>query len=175
MRSMGEYIKTSDLRLLGIFNQSMHCQFLDWLMSAVTQLGSVGFAVTLPAILILSGNTLMVSAGIKMMWVLVCGLTVVLLVKRLAHRPRPFKVLAGVINNKPTSCPYSLPSGHTCSAFSQAFVLAASFPEQGFIFLMLAALVGISRVYLGVHYPSDVGAGGLTAYAVFLLCSCCFF
>ena len=138
-------------------------------MSAITLLGSVGFAITLPILLILSGQDSLAWAGYKMAWVLVLGESIVFLIKRLVHRPRPFSILAGIINRKPTKCPYSLPSGHTCAAFSQALVLASAFPALSIVFLVLAVLVGISRVYLGVHYPTDVAVGGLTAHAAFWL------
>lgn len=169
MRSVASYLKTSDMRLLSLFNQGLHCRLLDLLMNAITQLGSTGFVIAVPAFLVFSDQVLLAATGVKMAWVLTCGQTVVFIVKRLVHRPRPFKIITNVICSKPTKCPYSLPSGHTCAAFSQALVLAAVFPDLGAIFLILAALVGFSRVYLGVHYPTDVVAGGLIGCAVFLL------
>ncbi|NMC27991.1 MAG: phosphatase PAP2 family protein [Syntrophomonadaceae bacterium] len=136
-------------------------------MNAITQFGSAGFTLALLLILILSGQDLWNSAGIRMACVLACGQSVVVLVKRAVHRPRPFKSLIGVINHKPTICPYSLPSGHTNAAFVQALVLADTVPELSAMFLILATLVGLSRVYLGVHYPTDVAAGGLIGYTAF--------
>lgn len=56
---------------------------------------------------------------------------------------------------------YSLPSGHTAAAFLMATVLAASFPLWAPLLFVLAALVGASRLLLGVHYLSDLVAGAL--------------
>lgn len=51
---------------------------------------------------------------------------------------------------------YSFPSGHTTAIFSVNTILAFYFPMLEAVFIALACLVGLSRLYLGVHYPSDV-------------------
>lgn len=84
------------------------------------------------------------------------------LIKKLVKRPRPF------ISNVHLTAVYqpgstSFPSGHTSSAFSSATALARAYPKWYVIapaFLWSSA-VGYSRMYLGVHYPSDVTAGAL--------------
>jgi len=175
MSSITNYVKISDLRLLFLFNKGLHCLVLDIFMNTITQIGSLVFAIALPLILILSENKTFVITGSKIAIVLAISQTVVFLVKRLVHRPRPFKVFSNIINKKPTTCQYSFPSGHTCAAFSLAYVLAASFPRLSFILFILASLVGFSRVYLGVHYPTDVIVGVITAYGSFLISTRIFF
>lgn len=54
---------------------------------------------------------------------------------------------------------YSFPSGHATASFMVAFILGARFPRTRAPLFALAALVAISRVHLGCHYPSDVLAG----------------
>jgi membrane-associated phospholipid phosphatase len=60
----------------------------------------------------------------------------------------------------------SFPSGHSASAFAFAVAATRELPEAGQVLLPLAAGVAYSRVYLGVHYPSDVIAGGAFGAAV---------
>ncbi len=60
----------------------------------------------------------------------------------------------------------SMPSGHAMNAFAAAVVLAAVVPRARWALLGLAAGIGLSRVYLGVHYPSDVIAGAAVGAAI---------
>ena len=54
---------------------------------------------------------------------------------------------------------FSFPSGHAAKAFLAATILSGFFVRRKKLFFTLAALVAFSRIYLGVHYPSDVLAG----------------
>jgi diacylglycerol kinase (ATP) len=93
------------------------------------------------------------------MWLV--GIAVEIPVKRLFGRQRPFQaiVLAPVIGPKPGG--YSFPSAHTAVSFAAAWLLGRECPRWRGAFYGLAALVGLSRVYLGAHYASDVLVGAL--------------
>jgi undecaprenyl-diphosphatase len=68
-------------------------------------------------------------------------------------------VQALVIGKKPGS--WSFPSGHTASSFASAWVLSTVWPKRAPVFLGLAGAVGLSRIYVGAHYPGDVMSGAM--------------
>lgn len=86
-------------------------------------------------------------------------------VKALADRARPpLDGAAAALVDLPADA--SLPSGHATTAFAAAGVVALMHPRLRAPALCLAALVALSRVYLGVHYPSDIAAGALLGLAL---------
>jgi len=66
----------------------------------------------------------------------------------------------------------SFPSGHTLYAFMMATLLTFWFPRYKMVFFIMACLIGWTRIYLGLHYPTDVIAGGILGYGVTRLILC---
>lgn len=85
--------------------------------------------------------------------------------KRLCCRTRPDSGLAGFTALAENPDAFSFPSGHTAAAFGVAIALANEGRGLGHLALALAAGIGLSRVYLGAHYPLDVAAGALIGLA----------
>ena len=90
-----------------------------------------------------------------------------LILKNLIARIRPYEIINGLVPliEKPTD--YSFPSGHTGSSFAAACILYRKLPKRfGIPALILAILIGFSRLYLGVHYPSDVLCGIISGVGI---------
>lgn len=89
-------------------------------------------------------------------------------VKDLVHRTRPF-VAHPQIHPLYAVHSSSFPAGHAATAFAGAVLVSYLAPRAAPIFFTLAAAIGFSRVYVGVHYPGDVLAGAAIGAAVGIL------
>lgn len=90
-----------------------------------------------------------------------------IILKNLVARIRPYEVIEGLtcLVRKPRD--YSFPSGHTTTSFAAAWVMFRRLPKRyGVSALVLAILISLSRLYVGVHYPSDVLFGALDGIAI---------
>jgi len=84
-----------------------------------------------------------------------------LLLKNTIRRDRPCHRLAGFRAVIEPSDRFSFPSGHAAAAFLFATVLASFYPSLAPAVFTVAAMIGLARVLLGVHYPTDIAAGAL--------------
>jgi undecaprenyl-diphosphatase len=86
------------------------------------------------------------------------------LLKRIIERPRPFEI--GLTSAGIAADSSSFPSGHTIMFFAIIPIIGKRFPKLKPLLWMIAILVGFSRIYLGVHYFSDVVAGAFLGYGI---------
>lgn len=92
------------------------------------------------------------------------------ILKNVVARTRPYDVIEGLTSLVGSQKDYSFPSGHTGSAFAAAVVMFRGLPKKyGIPILVFACLMGLSRLYVGVHYPSDVLGGVLIGTGIALL------
>lgn len=84
-----------------------------------------------------------------------------LLLKNTIRRSRPADALDSLSAFIKPSDKFSFPSGHTAAAFVMATLLTAFYPLLAPVVFPLAIMIGLSRVMLGVHFPSDIAAGAV--------------
>jgi undecaprenyl-diphosphatase len=94
------------------------------------------------------------------------GSLVVAMVKESVDRPRPEHADPAINAAVATPESPSFPSGHTATAFAAAAVVGAFYPRLRWPLYSLAALVGLSRIYLGVHFTLDVVAGAILGLTI---------
>lgn len=133
--------------------------------------GWIWFAAGLAAVWL--GGPEGTACAVRMLAVTPFNLLIYLIVKRWIARPRPARACEGVRECTRPLDEYSFPSGHTLHAVAFSVVLGAYFPAFAPLLWGFTALVALSRVVLGLHFPSDVLVaaliGGATAAASFSL------
>lgn len=136
------------------------CPLLDLLMPRITALGNSG------AVWIVAAGGLLCTRKYRRQGVLLlAGLAAGVLVgnvflKHFVARARPCWLDPSVALLVPMPQDYSFPSGHTLSSFVGATILTLTDRRFGYAAIPLAVLIAFSRLYLYVHFPSDVLAGG---------------
>lgn len=131
------------------------------LFAAVSRLGDGIFWYTLVLLLPVIYGEAGLYPALRMAIVGFTGVALYKYLKARLVRERPYISLAGIVPGTKVLDRYSFPSGHTLHAVSFTALITASFPELGWLCIPFAALVAMSRVVLGLHYPSDVIAGAL--------------
>lgn len=165
---MESFFYSLDVAVLRWINEGWSNRFLDGFFRVITNYHYF----IIPILIFLV--SLLRWGGKKGRWVvLALVITVVLtdqvsahVIKGLFDRVRPCNALTGVLtpDDKPNS--FSFPSSHATNMGGSMALLALAYPGWGWFCAAIAFLVGLSRVYLGVHYPSDVVGGWLLGIAI---------
>lgn len=173
MHRIVHWMLTRDVQMFYYFNRQMQCKIFDWMMPCLTHLG--GATVTVSSLLLL----MIFNDGALLIWsahafvALITSHLVVRMIKKLIPRQRPYLIVSNTRTFPNPLKDYSFPSGHTTSSFAIAMTFSLFSSSLAIVLFPLAFIVGLSRIYLGLHYPTDVmiGAfiGSVTALIVFIL------
>lgn len=170
---MFEVVTQWDFNILYLIQETIRTPFLDSFCAMLSYAFEAGFLWIVTAVVLIAFRKTRV-AGVS----LLCSMLLALLIgelglKNIICRERPCVVDSSVALAIPAPSSYSFPSGHTGSSFAAAGGIFAFNKKLGIPALGLALLVGLSRMYLFVHFPTDVLAGAvlgiLCAFATYLI------
>lgn len=159
-----------ELEILDKIQQVFKSPFMDFVMPKITFLGNAGMLWIVICLMLLLSKRYRktgITMALSLVAVLVVGLIVI---KPLIMRPRPFMLNpdAALLISAPKD--FSFPSGHTLASFTAALVLFDENKAWGTAALILAALIAFSRLYLYVHFPTDIVAGIVLAVLIKFVC-----
>lgn len=152
----------ADVSVCALFNRLSHRQNIRGMFQIVSRLGDGVIWYAIMAFLPLVAGYEGALISLHMGFTALAGLLLYKLTKQISGRERPYVMHAGrVACAMPPLDRYSFPSGHTLHAVSFTIVLSGYLPSMMWILMPFSLMVALSRLVLGLHYPSDVLAGAL--------------
>ncbi len=156
-----------DLEVLHFITEHMRIDLLSPVMKFITSLGDAGAVWIALAVLFLILRRTRRTGFAMALALVICLLVTNLTIKPLAARIRPYDLDRTIMLLIAPPSDYSFPSGHAAASFSCAFAMVfAGSKKSGIAALCLACVIGFSRLYVGVHYPTDVMGGILIGLAI---------
>ena len=153
------FLNNIDQTILFFIQANFHFPFIDKIMILATTAGDGGL------IWILFSSLLLINRKTRYIGLITIGALIFStilgegLLKHIVQRPRPYADFTWVRLLVDKSTIYSFPSGHTTSSFAAAFVLSKYLKKFSPVIWMVAIMIAFSRLYLFMHYPSDIVAG----------------
>ena len=161
-----------DLPLLDWIQANIQCAFLDTTMPVVTHMGSAGFLMAFAVFMMLLKKYR--KTGFSVALAMVFGLVVcnIILKPGIARiRPYDYQEQMGIMINLliEKQKDFSFPSGHTIATFEAATAIFLNHKKIGTVCLVLASIIAFSRLYLYIHYPTDVFTSIILGVALAIL------
>lgn len=155
-----EFFLQLDGNILLFIQEYFRYEWMNPFWKLITSLSNSGWLwITISVLLLFPKRTRKV--GVVALTALVLGFLITnVVMKNMIQRARPHETVQGLMLLIPKPNDFSFPSGHACASFAAAFVYYRLLPKVwGISALILATLIAVSRLYVGVHYPSDILAG----------------
>ena len=169
MHNILQAVNAGDKYMFTFVNHRLNCRILDQLMALCTMLGSAAFTVLISVALMILGENGLRLAAMKGFTALIVSFSIGFFLKRRLGRSRPYLIMPDAFVGRKLWNDYSFPSGHTTAGFSLAVSYGMYYPAWLATLAFLACLVGLSRIYMGQHYPTDVVAGAILGISTALL------
>ena len=152
-------IRKMDDRILDFVHDKANCKFLNFVMPKITTLGDCGIIWIITAF-ILIGHPKYTVNGYLILVAQICGAIVGnVFLKHVFARPRPCWANTDISLLIKLPKDYSFPSGHTLSSVTATIILIHTNAILGISAIMVCLAIIFSRMYLYVHYPSDILGG----------------
>jgi undecaprenyl-diphosphatase len=160
---MVDFFYSIDVSIFYFFNHTLSAPFLDKFFSIITNVNNwyIAYVILLAIAFIKGGRTGRIAVIGIILLIIVTDQVSHKIIKEIFQRIRPCHVLPNVLTPLGCTGTYSFPSNHAVNNFAAAVFFGMLYPGMRWIFYITAFLVAISRVYLGLHYPSDILAGAL--------------
>ncbi len=150
---------------------NLRADWLDPIIKAITYLGNGGIFWILVCILLMLIKKTRATGAVCSCSLAVTFLINNLILKNVIARVRPYEAIESLTRIIGAQSDFSFPSGHSGASFAVAVVIFMEMPKKyGIPAVILAFLIALSRLYVGVHYPSDVIAGIATGTVYAVIC-----
>lgn len=160
---MIDFFYSIDLLIFYFFNHTLSVGFLDKFFSIITNVNNwyITYVLLLSISWIKGGRKGKIAVLGIILLIIFADQTGYRILKEFFARPRPCHALLDVLTPVGCTGTYSFPSNHALNNFAAAMFFYRLFPKLKWILFITASLIAISRVYLGLHYPSDIIGGAI--------------
>lgn len=157
-----------DFQILYLIN-NIHNNILDKIMITLTNLGDAGIIWIIIAIILLFIKKTR-KCGILMIISMILGLIIGNgILKNLIQRQRPCWIDTNILLLIPNPTDFSFPSGHTLASFEASIMILLHSKKWGIPAIILSILIAFSRMYLFVHFPTDILGGAILGTTISIL------
>jgi undecaprenyl-diphosphatase len=162
-----DFLYSIDLSVLYFFNHTISTPFLDKFFSIITNVNNwyITYVILLSISFVKGGTKGKLAVLGVILLVVVTDQTGYRILKEFFARPRPCNALNDVLTPLGCTGSFSFPSNHALNNFAVAMFFYRLFPNLKWVLFITASLIAISRVYLGLHYPSDILGGAVIGLA----------